>query len=98
MSKSKEIRKIREMFNEWSSCPLMELSIGVLHRHPLPWKIEKDYPGYHIIASDGVEVAIAIPEKTAYALVGWAQEVMKESELATEKSRKFREQLEKEND
>ena len=98
MITNKDIKSVREMFNEWSSCPLMELAIGVIHRHPLPWKVEQGYPGYHITASDGVEVAIAMAEKTALALVLWAQEVVREGELATEKSRKFREQLEKEND
>lgn len=98
MIKDKDIKAVREMLNEWSSCPLMELSIGVLHRHPLPWAVEERYHGYDIVASDGVDVGIAMPEKTAHALVLWAQEVVKASERATEKSRKFREQLEKEND
>jgi len=86
MSESKEIKKIREMLNEWNSHPLVELSIGVLVRHPLPWTVEKGYPGgYYITASDGVDVAINVSEKTAYGLVLWAQEVVKAGEKSSEK-------------
>ena len=99
MSKSKEIRKIREMLNEWSGHPLSELSIGVIVRHPLPWTAEKGYPGGHYVtASDGVDVAINVPEKTAYALILWAQEVVKAGEESAEKSRKVYEQVKKENE
>lgn len=83
MSKSKKIKTLRKMVNEWNRCPLMELSIGVLIRHPLPWKIEERYHGYDIVASDGVDVAIAIPEKTALGLVLWAQEVTKAADRSS---------------
>ena len=94
MIESKDLKAVKEMLNEWHRHPLSELSLGVIVRHPLPWTAEKGYPGGHYVtAADGVEVAINVPEKTAYALILWAQEVVKAGELAEENSRKFLEQL-----
>ena len=92
MIKKKDLKAVREMLNEWHGHPLSELAIGVLVRHPLPWTAEKGYPGGHYVtASDGVEVAINVPEKTAYALILWAQAVVDAGERVAENSRKFEE-------
>lgn len=81
MIKKKDLKAVREMVNEWHRHPLSELSIGVLVRHPLPWTAKQGYPGGHYVtASDGVDVAINVPEKTAYALMLWAQDVVDAAE------------------
>ena len=88
MIKKKDLKAAREMLNEWHGHPLSELAIGVLVRHPLPWTTKQGYPGGHYVtASDGVDVAINVPEKTAYALILYAQDIQDAADASSKKYR-----------